>query len=520
MCFKSLWNAGVWYVHRAIGHQLLETWIALHRCGESTFNVSFQCSCGMSTKIKITSCCWSLVNGRASLGYSQITFASSALRSVGDLAAGSRGSSFLTFDTVSLIRSRVYRNTAPMRFDETFGALQSQEAQATTKDANQSPTGRSMRLFVSKDVALSLVFASIKNEQTIPSHDRQTRHVERKGARLRIDLTASGKSRCSLKSRCSCETLSGEEAETWNPVQMLSNLLTWSMSYSGKRLDKLNATQEGFAGNLLVWPHTGYFVTVHNHVVWRWCSEPLCEPTREVTITTIWPKIRTSSLISIWSGCSSQKSRGVGEDVESWTARGSRTWSIKQVKFFRRQSKPSYSYTVWPHQQEQQEAHHKKAILKKKCMRCNAPLVVCTTPYLLTSYVLDLRAALVSYIIRVYISLAFLPGFWRLPTRAHSPTVFAEIREACEHQYVPIYARTSEWKQISWILQWLGATWRLLSVCSTCFLPAKLLPIPLTQHTNQIMLHLPPENCDRSADISLGNSYQWSVMRNAPVALD
>ena len=118
--------------------------------------------------------------------------------------------------------SRGSRNTAPMRFNETCGALQPQEAQAT-EDTNQSPTGLSMRLFVSKDVALSLVFASIKNEQTSPSHDRQTRHVGRKGARLRIDLTASGKSRYFLKFRCWYETLSEEdEAETWSPSQMPS----------------------------------------------------------------------------------------------------------------------------------------------------------------------------------------------------------------------------------------------------------------------------------------------------------
>ena len=36
------------------------------------------------------------------------------------------------------------------------------------------------------------------------------------------------------------------------------------MRYNEKGRDKLKATQEGYAGNLLVWPYIGCFVTVHN----------------------------------------------------------------------------------------------------------------------------------------------------------------------------------------------------------------------------------------------------------------
>jgi len=112
-------------------------------------------------------------------GYSQINFASSALRSVGDSAAGSRGSLYITFVTVTLKHLEHSNHTKD-----------------ATKDTNQSPTGRWIRLFVSKGVARSLVFASIQNEQTSPSHDRQTRHVGRRSG-SKIDLTASGEKRYS-----------------------------------------------------------------------------------------------------------------------------------------------------------------------------------------------------------------------------------------------------------------------------------------------------------------------------------
>ena len=58
---------------------------------------------------------------------------------------------------------------------------------------------------------------------------------------------------------------------------------------------------------------------------------------------------------------------------------------------------------------------------KRKPLRCNATLLVLTVLYLLTSYVLDLRAALASTRLGPVFT-ALLPGLERLPARTHWPT--------------------------------------------------------------------------------------------------
>ena len=68
-------------------------------------------------------------------------------------------------------------------------------------------------------------------------------------------------------------------------------------------------------------------------------------------------------------------------------------------------------------------------------MHCNAPPLVHTMLYPLTSYVLDLSAALVATYLGS-VSSAFLPGSERLPTRT---------RAAREYDGVSLFAITPEW---------------------------------------------------------------------------
>ena len=79
-------------------------------------------------------------------------------------------------------------------------------------------------------------------------------------------------------------------------------------------------------------------------------------------------------------------------------------------------------------------------------MRCNAPLLAFTMLYLLTSHVLDLRAALVSTYFGS-VSTALLPGLERLPTRTHSPTALQKSVQLENTTVSPFFALTPEWEE-------------------------------------------------------------------------
>ena len=97
--------------------------------------------------------------------------------------------------------------------------------------------------------------------------------------------------------------------------------------------------------------------------------------------------------------------------------------------------------------------------------------------YLLTSHVLDLRAALVSTYLGC-VSSALLPGLERLPTRTHSPTALqksVQLDNTTVLRFSPLHLNG---KNSFYRHRWLIAPWRPLNIQVIRIMLAELLTLP------------------------------------------
>ena len=117
------------------------------------------------------------------------------------------------------------RNTAPMRLNETCGALQSQEAQSI-KTRIKVQQGFRCACSCRRMLLGAWSLPRSRTSRQVQAMTDKQGILGEEGGRLKIDFTASGKSRYFLKFRCWYETLSEEdEAETWSPSQMPSKTI-------------------------------------------------------------------------------------------------------------------------------------------------------------------------------------------------------------------------------------------------------------------------------------------------------
>ena len=144
--------------------------------------------------------------------------------------------------------------------------------------------------------------------------------------------------------------------------------------------------------------------------------------------------------------------------------------------------------------------------------------------YLLTSYALDLCAALVS----TYLGFVSLACAARFRTAANSNTLvngLAKISAAREHDGVSLFAHTPRMgRQVFEDVDGSQHHGGPMNMCVICIMLAELPTLPairnkkpprpcsVTRLKNEILLyrslHVPPESWDRSADISWHKSYR------------